>query len=393
MHGAVSLGVKLASATAAICTVIGFAYDWGVTGGSATRRSVGTFGATWVGLTPAVDTMKAIGDTLHMAATVTDKRGTAIVGLETKWSVDHPEVAAVNPDGTVIAESPGSATILVTLGTLNARAAIIVRPVSAVVHVASDSAVTIPEGTAHAVSARSTDVRGHVLAGRAIHWHSADTTVVGIDSTGNLVGIGAGHTTVTATIDGVSADAPVTVSPVAGALAVVEGDKQHAAAGASLPQPVVVLLVSRRGRPLAGQTVHLRRIDATASGDFGAVTTDANGKARVAWRLTDVPGRQRLEATVDGVDSAVCRWGVWGGARRERSADSGHGFSDFAGDLLIKGHQLGGTLADIGCEGLCLDLPGSALHGRAAAGTISDRKAFAHIESCSAGVFDRVSDP
>jgi hypothetical protein len=305
MHGAVSLGVKLASATAAICTVIGFAYDWGVTGGSATRRSVGTFGATWVGLTPAVDTMKAIGDTLHMAATVTDKRGTAIVGLETKWSVDHPEVATVNPDGTVIAESPGSATILVTLGTLVARAAIIVRPVSAVVHVASDSAVTIPEGTAHAVSARSTDVRGHVLAGRAIHWHSADTTVVGIDSTGNLVGIGAGHTTVTATIDGVSADAPVTVSPVAGALAVVEGDKQHAAAGASLPQPVVVLLVSRRGRPLAGQTVHLRRIDATASGDFGAVTTDANGKARVAWRLTDVPGRQRLEATVDGVDSAL----------------------------------------------------------------------------------------
>jgi hypothetical protein len=51
--------------------------------------------------------------------------------------------------------------------------------------------------------------------------------------------------------------------------------------------------------------VHFRRIDATASGDFGSVTTDANGRARLAWRLTDVPGRQRLEATVDGVDSAL----------------------------------------------------------------------------------------
>lgn len=305
MHGAVSLGARLASATAAICTVLAFAYDWGVTGGSATRRSVGTFGATWVGLTPAVDTLTAIGDTLHVAATVTDKHGTAIVGVETRWTVDHPEIAVVNPDGTVIARGPGSATVLVTVGTLVARSTIVVRPVSAFVHVASDSAVAISEGTARAISARSTDARGHVLTGRPVRWRSADTTVVGIDSVGQLVGVGAGHTTVTATMDGVSADAPVTVVPVAGALAVVAGDKQHAAAGASLPQPVVVLLVSRRGRPLAAQTVRFRRIDATASGDFGTVTTDANGRARLAWRLTDVPGRQRLEATVDGVDSAL----------------------------------------------------------------------------------------
>jgi hypothetical protein len=304
VHGAVSLGVKLASATAAICTVIGFAYDWGVAG-SATRRSMGTFGATWVGLTPAVDTITALGDTLHMAATVLDKHGTAIVGVATKWTVDHPEIAYINPDGTLIARNPGSTTVLVTLGTLMARATIVVHQKSAFVHVASDSAVTIPEGTAHAVSARATDARGHVLPDRPIHWHSADTTVVSIDSTGNLVGAGAGHTTVTATIDGVSADAPITVIPVPGALAVVAGDRQHAAAGASLPQPITVLLLSHRGRPLPAQTVHFRRIDATGSADLGSAVTDANGRAHLAWHLSDVPGRQRLVATVDGVDSAL----------------------------------------------------------------------------------------
>jgi hypothetical protein len=304
VHGAVSLGAKLASATAAICTVVAFAYDWGVTG-SATRRSVGTFGATWVGLTPAVDTVTAIGDTLHMAATVTDKHGTAIVGVTTKWTVDHPEIVSVNPDGTLIAQGPGTATVLVTVGSLAARSTIVVRPVSAYVHVATDSAVTIPEGTARTISARSTDARGHVLTGRPVHWHSADTTVVGVDTTGALIGVGAGHTTVTATMDGVSADAPVTVIPVAGTLAVVAGDKQHASAGASLPEPIVVLLVSRRGRPLAAQSVRFRRVDGTASGDLAAVTTDANGKARFAWRLADVPGRQRVEATADGLDSAL----------------------------------------------------------------------------------------
>jgi hypothetical protein len=304
VHGAVSLGVKLASATAAVCTVIGFAYDWGVAG-SATRRSVGTFGATWVGLSPAVDTVTALGDTLHMAATVTDKHGTAIVGVETRWTVDHPEVASINPDGTLIARSPGSASVLVTVGTLLARSTIVVDPKSAFVHVASDSAVTIPEGTARAVSARATDARGHVLAGRPVRWHSADTTVVGIDSIGNLVGDGAGHTTVTATIDGVSADAPVTVVPVPGALAVVAGDGQHAAAGATLPQPVVILLLSHRGRPLAAQTVRFRRVDATGSSDLGAATTDASGRARLTWRLSDAPGRQKLVATADGLDSAL----------------------------------------------------------------------------------------
>jgi Bacterial Ig-like domain (group 1)/Bacterial Ig-like domain (group 2) len=304
VHSAVSLGVKLASAAAAICTVVAFAADWGITGG-ATRRSMGTFGATWIGITPAVDTVTALGDTIHMVANVTDKHGTAIVGVETKWVVDHPEIATVNQDGTLIARSPGSATILVTLGKLLARATIVVYPKSAFVHVASDSAITIAEGTAHAVSARATDARGHVIAGRPIHWHSADTTVVAIDTAGNLVGASAGHTAVTATIDGVSADAPVTVVPIPGALAVVAGDKQHASAGANLPQPVVVLVVSHRGRPLADQTIHFRRVDATGSADLGTAETDNSGRAHLAWRLSDLPGRQRLVATVDGLDSAL----------------------------------------------------------------------------------------
>jgi hypothetical protein len=304
VHSAVSLGVKLASAIAAMCTVIGFAVDWGVTGG-ATRRSMGTFGATWIGITPAVDTVTTLGDTVHMVANVTDKHGTAIVGVETKWVVDHPEIATVNQDGTLIARSPGSATIIVTLGKLLARSTIVVYPKSAFVHVASDSAVTIPEGVARPVSARATDARGHVIAARPIHWHSADTTVVAVDTAGNLIGAAAGHTTVTATIDGVSAEAPVTVIPVAGALAVVAGDKQHAAAGANLPQPVVVLLVSHRGRPLGDQTIRFRRVDATGSADLGTAQTDANGRAHLAWRLSELPGRQRLVATVDGLDSAL----------------------------------------------------------------------------------------
>lgn len=298
------VGKTVASIAAAVCTVIGFAYDWGMSG-APTRRSLGTFGASWVGLSPAADTITAIGDTAHLAATVTDKHGAALVGISINWSVDHPNVASVGADGTVIAHAPGSATVVVTVGNLVARSSVVVRPVAAAVHVASDSAIALSEGTARVVSARATDARGHVLSARPIRWRSADTTIVATDSTGALVGVSAGHATVTATIDGVSADAPVTVVAVPGTLVAVGGGGQHAAAGAPLSQPIIVKLLSRRGHPVAGQSVHFRRADVVNAGDIGTSTTDADGRARFQWRLSDLPGRQHAIAAVDGLDSVL----------------------------------------------------------------------------------------
>jgi len=304
VHGAVSVGVKLASATAAICTVLTFAWDWGVAG-TATRRSVGTFGATWVGLAPAIDTLTSLGDTVHLAATVTDRHGVAIVGLAVRWSVDHADVATVNSDGTVVARTPGAATVLVTVGDLVARAAVVVRPRTAYVHVATDSAITIAEGTSRALSVRATDARGHVLETGVARWQSADSSVATIDTAGVLRARGAGATTVTATIDGVAADAPVTVTSVPATLIAVAGGGQHAAAGAMLPQPIVVRILSWRGRPLSGAVVHFRRVDPLATGEIGQATTDADGRARLAWRLSDRPGRQHLVVTTDGLDSTL----------------------------------------------------------------------------------------
>ena len=93
--------------------------------------------------------------------------------------------------------------------------------------------------------------------------------------------------------------------PVPGALAVVAGDGQDGAAGSVLPSLIMVRLTSQRGRALAGQLVRFRRIDAGGTADAGAATTDADGRARIAWRLGDFPGRQHLIARIDGLDSAA----------------------------------------------------------------------------------------
>jgi hypothetical protein len=305
VHHVFTLGAKLVTALAALATVLGYVHSVGLDG-STTRRTVGTFGAAWVGITPSVDTMSALGDTLHLAATVTDRHGTALVGATIAWSASDSIVASV-VDGQVIAHRPGTTTITSTVGELVARAVVVVRPRVAALHLASDSAVEVSEGDARVVSLRGTDARGHVLAlgDQRVTWRSGDTLVVVVDTTGRLSGITAGRTTVSASVAGVSAQMPVTVVAQPGSISIVGGTGQEAPAGTILPTPVVVRLLSKRGRALGGIPIHFRRMDAAGAVDLAAVMTDGDGKARTSWRLGDFPGRQHLTAAVDGLDSTA----------------------------------------------------------------------------------------
>ncbi len=305
VHHVFSLGAKIVTACAALATVLGYVHSVGLDG-SATRRTVGTFGATWIGLTPAVDTMWALGDTLHLAATVTDRHGTALVGATIVWSSSDSNVVTV-ADGQVVARRPGAATIVSAVGELVARSTVVVRPRIAALHLASDSAVEVPEGETRAVSLRGTDARGHVLGfgDQRVTWRSGDTLIAVVDTNGALTGVAAGRTTVAASAAGVSAQMLVTVIAEPGALSVASGAGQDAPAGTTLPVPVVVRLVSQRGRPLNGVLVRFRRLDGGGAADVASATTDHDGRAHVYWRLGDFPGRQRLVAAVDGLDSAT----------------------------------------------------------------------------------------
>lgn len=203
VHHVFSLGAKLATGAAALATVLGYVHSVGLDG-SATRRTIGTFGAAWIGVTPATDTAWAIGDTLHLAATVTDKHGTALIGASIRWTSTDTTVASVS-EGLVVARSPGATTIMTAVGDLLGRATVVVRPRVAAVHLASDTAVVVAEGAQHAVSMRTADARGHLIRDRVAAWRSGDTTVAAVDSTGRVTGTGPGHTIISATVNGVSA--------------------------------------------------------------------------------------------------------------------------------------------------------------------------------------------
>jgi hypothetical protein len=304
VHDVARIVARVVAVGAALGTVATSIHEFGLDGAQ-TRRTIGNFGATWVGLAPASDTATSIGDTLHLAATVTDKKGTALVGTNIKWSIDHPEVAIVNPDGTVIAHSVGTATVLVAVGELMARSTIVVHPIAAHVHIANDSSVSLAEQTTRPLSVVSTDSRGHVIAARFARWRSNDTGVAKVDTAGTLTAIAEGRAVITATVDGISADAPVTVVPVPQSLVLVAGGGQDAPAGSTLAEPVIVKVLSRRGKPLSGLTVKFRRADVNSTADVAQAQTDAEGRARCTWKLGDLAGRQRLAASTDGVDTVV----------------------------------------------------------------------------------------
>ncbi len=59
-------------------------------------------------------------------------------------------------------------------------------------------------------SATLYDRLGAVVTGRHVRWHSADSTILRVDSTGRVRWVGVGRTRLTASVDSVSADAPTT---------------------------------------------------------------------------------------------------------------------------------------------------------------------------------------
>src|SRR5215210_5483362 len=115
-----------ASSGAALVSIFSALYSYGVIGSSESHQSIGNLGAAWVGLRPVLDTAYAIGDTVHYAATVTDKNGSILVGARPTWTTGDSTVAIVLADGSVVARGPGRTIVTVVVGKLVTHSRILV---------------------------------------------------------------------------------------------------------------------------------------------------------------------------------------------------------------------------------------------------------------------------
>src|SRR2546423_9312365 len=104
-----------ASSGAALVSIFTALYSYGVIGSSESHQSIGNMGAAWVGLRPAIDTASAIGDTVHYAATVTDKNGSILVGARPVWTTVDSSIPTVLSDGSAIAHGPGQTMVSIAV--------------------------------------------------------------------------------------------------------------------------------------------------------------------------------------------------------------------------------------------------------------------------------------
>src|SRR6266513_4657178 len=215
-----------ASSGAALVSIFTALYSYGMIGQAESHQSIGNIGAAWVGLRPAIDTATAIGDTVHYAATVTDKNGSILVGARPVWTTGDSSIATVLQDGSVVARGPGRTMVSVEVGKLVTHSTIIVRQRVASVEIgraSGDSLIVLPEGSEVQLLARPVDARGYPIEGLEVAWHIDDNSVAALDSTGLLTGREAGRTVIGVKIEGVAGRKGVSVVTPASAISLVAG--------------------------------------------------------------------------------------------------------------------------------------------------------------------------
>ncbi len=161
------------------------------------------------------------GGTTQATATLTDAAGNVLTGRSVVWSSSNPAVATVSPSGVVTAVAPGRADVVATSEGKSGQATLTVTtpppaPVATVaVSVASPS---LGIGQTTPATATLKDAAGNTLTGRTVTWSSSNPVVATVDATTGVVrGIALGTAVITATSEGKSGSATVTVvlAPVA----------------------------------------------------------------------------------------------------------------------------------------------------------------------------------
>ena len=306
-HGLIShawrWGAGFISAGAGLVSILSYTHSMKAKFDPDSVAVSGVTAVRWVGVTPALDTARSIGDTINLAVTATDPRGNALLGAPTVWTTSDSIVASVDSAGTVVARSAGTAAIGVTVGRKVATAHVVVRQRPAEVRIVGDSILRVPEGERGQVVGYVADARRQKILGLAVRWRSADPSVAAVDSTGNVTGTAPGRTVFTAMHEGMVTQLPAEVYPVPASLTLLGGDGQRAPAGRQVANPVAVQVVSRNGRPIEGVPVRFVLPEGAGATDPQSGSSDAQGIVRATWTLAGVPGRQSLAVSAEGVPS------------------------------------------------------------------------------------------
>jgi uncharacterized protein YjdB len=221
-----------------------------------------------IAVTPSSDNV-VVTQTLQLSAVAKDAQGGALPGRTIAWSSSDASRATVSSTGLVTGVTPGDVTITASAEGKSGTATITVKPKPVGAVILSPGQASIEIGQTNQLTAQVTDDQGNVLTGRPVTFSSDNTGVATVSSTGLVTAVAVGTAKITATSEGKTGTADVTVTPVS----VASVDVNPASSNLTVGQTTSLVAIAKdaKGNVLSGRPV------AWASGAPSVATVSAAG--------------------------------------------------------------------------------------------------------------------
>jgi uncharacterized protein YjdB len=152
-----------------------------------------------------------VGGTVQLSAATFDSDGNLLSNRTVLWSSGNTNVATVDAQGQVQGRGVGSATISAIsegkIGTATVNVTLV--PVWSVT--VSPTSFTLHPGEQTQLTATLRDAAGNVLTGRTVSWSSDAPSIASVSQAGLVTAAAVGNAVITASAEGKSATAAITV--------------------------------------------------------------------------------------------------------------------------------------------------------------------------------------
>lgn len=153
-----------------------------------------------------------VSRTITASATATDQFGASINPGIVEWSTASAGIATVGPTGIVAGVAVGQTQVIASASGKQGQASVTVSPVPVASITVTPSGVSVIVGNTQQLNVTLKDAAGNALTDRLVNWSSNNAVAATVSSSGLVTGLSAGTAIISASSEGVSGTATITVS-------------------------------------------------------------------------------------------------------------------------------------------------------------------------------------
>lgn len=222
----------------------------------------------------------SVGGTVVLGAVVHDAQGNEVRPAQVFWSSSDTSLAIVSPTGVVQGRRVGVVKVAASASGSSDVATVTVSPQAVAGVAVSPTSAQLTVGGTVQLRATVSGAGGETLEGRVVTWSSDRESVARVDASGRVTAVAPGTASITATSEGRSSSAVVTVSAVPVASVSVAPATLSLTVGQTSQLSATVRDAS--GGALAGRGV------VWSSSDLAVVAVGQNGEVRAVGAGTAI---------------------------------------------------------------------------------------------------------